>query len=52
MAHDRSNLDYGIGGPSDPAVLPTAEEVRDELSGLELIRCEVVERTVQGTPRP
>jgi hypothetical protein len=49
VAHDGSNLEHGHGGPSDPRVLYTAEDVRDYLdgSGLEVERAEVVVRPVE-----
>lgn len=48
VAHDSSNLEHGTGGPQDPAVLYTAEDVLADLSGLEFttIRAERVDRTV------
>lgn len=46
VAHDRSNLDRGVGGPQDPDRLPTADEVRAELPGLRVTRAEVLERVV------
>ena len=44
VAHDRSNLEHGHGGPQDPSVLATPEEVAGDLDGLEVERAEVVER--------
>ena len=44
VAHDRSNLARGHGGPQDPAVLATPEEVAGDLDGLEVERADVVER--------
>jgi SAM-dependent methyltransferase len=49
VCHDRSNLDGGYGGPQDPAVLTTPEEVAAALDGLEIEKAELVERTV-NTP--
>lgn len=34
VGHDRSNLTEGHGGPQDPAILFTPEEVREDLEGL------------------
>jgi SAM-dependent methyltransferase len=49
VAHDTSNLQFGHGGPQDPAVLYTARDVVDDVSGrgLEIERAERVERPVQ-----
>ena len=33
MAHDSTNLTDGTGGPQDPAVLMTAEDVLSDLDG-------------------
>jgi SAM-dependent methyltransferase len=46
LAHDSTNLTAGHGGPKDPAVLYTAEDVVPELDGLVVERAEAVERTV------
>ena len=48
VAHDSSNLEHGHGGPQDPRVLYTAEDVVADLagSGLEIERAEAVERPV------
>jgi SAM-dependent methyltransferase len=44
VAHDRSNLEHGYGGPQDARVLATPEEVAADLDGLEVERAAVVER--------
>lgn len=46
VAHDRSNLDAGHGGPSDVAVLPTPDTVVAAIAGLEIDKALVVERPV------
>lgn len=48
VAHDSTNLDEGTGGPQDPAVLYTAEDVLADLAGegYETIRAERVARVV------
>ncbi len=48
VAHDSTNLTEGTGGPQDPSVLYTAEEVLGDLDGerFEVIRAERVARTV------
>ena len=49
VAHDRSNLEDGHAGPSDPAVLYTAADVEGDLagSGLRIEKAEVVRRPVE-----
>ncbi|KRE93454.1 methyltransferase [Nocardioides sp. Soil774] len=48
VAHDSTNLAEGTGGPQDPAVLMSAEDVLDDLSGIgiEVVRAERVAREV------
>jgi len=50
VAHDTTNLAEGTGGPQDPAVLMTAEDVLADLAGedLEVVRAGRVPRTVDG----
>ncbi len=50
LGHDPSNIDHGAGGPQDPAVLPGVDIVCDALLGFEVVRAEVVERTVASEP--
>jgi len=51
LAHDSTNLSDGTGGPSDPEVLMTAEDILDDLDSLgaayAVIRAGRVARTVQ-----
>lgn len=47
VAHDRSNLEEGYGGPHDPRVLYTSEDVVADLDGLEIERAERVLRPVE-----
>jgi hypothetical protein len=48
VAHDSSNLTEGTGGPQDPSVLMTADDVLVDLTGepFDVIRAERVERRV------
>ena len=48
VAHDSTNLTEGVGGPQDPEVLMTAEEVLGDLDGerFEVERAERVTREV------
>lgn len=48
VAHDSTNLTEGTGGPQDPTVLYTAEEVLGDLDGerFDVLRAERVERVV------
>jgi len=48
VAHDSRNLGEGYGGPKEPAVLYTAEDVVTDLNGLEVERAELVERPVEA----
>lgn len=50
VAHDSTNLDEGTGGPQDPAVLMSAEDVLGDLTGIEVevLRAERVAREVSS----
>jgi SAM-dependent methyltransferase len=54
VAHDSTNLTAGVGGPQDPRVLYTAEDVVADLAGtgVEIERCEAVLRTVASDEGP
>jgi SAM-dependent methyltransferase len=52
VAHDRSNLDGGYGGPQDPAVLGTPEEVAAGLADLDVVRAARVSRAVDTPEGP
>lgn len=54
IAHDSRNLSDGTGGPQEPAVLYTAHDVADDLTGLgvQIERAEEVLRPVDGAERP
>jgi len=48
VAHDSTNLTEGTGGPQDPSVLMTADDILTDLTGepFDVIRAERVERQV------
>ncbi|MDT0186511.1 class I SAM-dependent methyltransferase [Microbacterium sp. ARD31] len=50
VAHDSTNLTEGTGGPQDPSVLMTAEDVLADLEGydVEVLRAERVAREVRS----
>lgn len=52
LGHDLANLTDGTGGPSDPSVLYTPEDIVAELPGLEIQKAESVLREVAGADRP
>jgi SAM-dependent methyltransferase len=56
IAHDSENLEHGVGGPQDPSVLYTAEDVAGDLAALGAsVQTELVERVsrpVEGADRP
>ncbi len=49
VAHDSTNLVEGTGGPQDPGVLFTAEDVLADLDGelVDVVRAERVSRTIE-----
>jgi 2-polyprenyl-3-methyl-5-hydroxy-6-metoxy-1,4-benzoquinol methylase len=51
LGHDRANLTDGVGGPSDPDLLYTADEIAAELPGLEIEKATTVLRDVEGEDR-
>jgi SAM-dependent methyltransferase len=52
VGHDTTNLSDGVGGPSDPSILFTPDEIAAELAGLEIEKAERVLRDVDGEERP
>jgi len=50
IGHDRSNLEHGHGGPRDPAVLCTPDDIVAMLLGFQVLRAEVVARAVDAEP--
>ena len=48
VGHHSDNLASGVGGPKDPRVLFTPEDVAAELGGLEVEKAEAVIRPVEG----
>ena len=52
VGHDRDNLRDGYGGPQDPAVLFSVEEVAADLAGLEIVKAEQVRRPVETDDGP
>jgi SAM-dependent methyltransferase len=52
LGHDVTNLTEGVGGPSDPGLLYTPDEVAAELDGLAIEKAERVYRDVHDSDRP
>lgn len=52
VGHDLANLEEGVGGPSDPEVLYTADDIVAGLQGLEIEKAERVHREIEGEDRP
>jgi SAM-dependent methyltransferase len=52
IGHDLTNLTEGVGGPSDPGVLYTPEDIVSDLAGLEIEKAERILRDVDGADRP
>lgn len=51
IGHDVANLTHGVGGPSDPDILSTPEEIASELPGLEIEKATTFLRDVHGEER-
>lgn len=54
VAHDSTNLSEGVGGPQDPTVLLSAQDVLDDLAGesFDVVRAERVDRIVEKPEGP
>ena len=52
VGHDLLNLTEGVGGPSDPGVLYTPDDIVADLPGLEVQKAERVLRDVVDADRP
>ena len=52
IGHDLTNLTDGVGGPSDPSVLYTPDDIVAELPGLTIEKAERVLRDVADAERP
>lgn len=50
IAHDPDNIENGVGGPQDPALLPTVAEITGALKGFVIENADVIERPVAGDP--
>lgn len=48
VGHDRTNIEYGVGGPQYPEILWDVEEMVPWLTGVEIVEAEIVEREVPG----
>jgi SAM-dependent methyltransferase len=51
VGHDLTNMTDGVGGPSDPDLLCTPDQIASELPGLEIVKAERVFRDVAGEER-
>ena len=51
VGHDLRNMTEGVGGPSDPHIHVTPDEIASELPGLEIEKAERVLRDVRGEER-
>lgn len=52
VGHHLDNATEGVGGPSDPAVLYTQDDIAEQLPGLAIVKAERVLRDVEGEERP
>jgi hypothetical protein len=48
LGHDLTNLTDGVGGPRDPDLLYTADQIASELAGVEIEKATTVLRDVDG----
>lgn len=52
VGHDLANLAEGVGGPDDPRVLYTPDDIAADVPELEIEKAERVLRDVKGAERP
>jgi hypothetical protein len=52
VGHDLVNMTDGVGGPSDPGVLYTPQDIVADLPGLEVEKAQRVLREVADADRP
>jgi len=45
IGHDSENLEHGVGGPKDAAMLHDLDTVRSAAAGLDIVECRRYERT-------
>ncbi|MDZ7684965.1 MAG: class I SAM-dependent methyltransferase [Gammaproteobacteria bacterium] len=50
IGHDPSNIESGVGGPRDPAVLPGADAISAALAGFTIERADIYRRPVGEDP--
>jgi SAM-dependent methyltransferase len=51
LGHDLTNITDGVGGPSDPSILYTPDDIAAELPGLEIVKARRILRDVDGEER-
>jgi SAM-dependent methyltransferase len=51
LGHDLTNITDGVGGPSNPSILYTPDDIAAELPGLEIEKAERILRDVDGEER-
>jgi hypothetical protein len=51
IGHDLTNITDGVGGPDDPRILCTPEQIVAELPGLEIEKATTILRDVAGEVR-
>jgi SAM-dependent methyltransferase len=47
LGHDRSNIEEGYGGPQDPTILFSPEDISDDLAGIEELRVVRADRVMR-----
>ena len=50
IAHDPSNIDKGVGGPQDLALLPSVDEITHAMGDYQIEAARVIERPVLNEP--
>jgi hypothetical protein len=50
LGHDPANIEFGVGGPQDPDLLPSVNAIVSALPGFEIVTATVYERPVEADP--
>ena len=50
IGHDPGNIDHGVGGPQDPALLPSVDEITHAMEAFQIEAAKVIERPVLDEP--
>lgn len=50
IGHDPRNIEEGAGGPQEPAILPSADELKSKMTGFDVVTAETRRRPLTADP--